>query len=305
MTEIERILGKGIIPEDFLKEEVRNDFTVTTERKKLWAVMLDMLYEFDIVCKKHGLTYFLWSGTLLGAVRHHGIIPWDDDIDVIMPRLDYEKFLELGDEFKSPYFFQTPYTDPECFYSFAKIRNSNTTGIIEMFRYQKFNHGIWISILPLDNWVMEGGEERYERIKKLLIDCSTYMRRTNPHLSEENKRRVQDFIARGVNPLDAYEEIFSLTGMSKNTPTGYVAHDSCTIFPYNKAVYPSEDFKQAIEWDVEGLTFPIPNGYDRILRTMYGDYMEFPPVEERGKWHSGTFFDFDTPYKKYIEENVK
>ena len=93
MTEIERILKKGVIKEDFLKEEIRNEFLVTTERKKIWVVLLDLMMVFDDVCKKHNLTYFLEAGSLLGAIRHKGFIPWDDDVDVLMPRKDYQKFL--------------------------------------------------------------------------------------------------------------------------------------------------------------------------------------------------------------------
>lgn len=301
MTEVERIVQKGVISKDFLCEEIRNDFLVTKERKKLWAVMLDMTLEFDRVCRKHSLRYFLWSGSMLGAVRHKGIIPWDDDIDLIMPRKDYEKFLTLGNEFKDPYFFQTPYTDSEYCYSFAKIRNSKTTGVVDLFRYQNFNHGIWISILPLDNWKIEGGKEKYKRIQLLQLDCSTYMRMKNPHLSESNLNRVKSFKERGVDPLKTYEEIFRLTGEYQDVDCEYVAHDSCTIFPYTKAVYLAEDFKKQIFVDVEGFQLPIPNGYDRLLTIMYGDYMKFPPIEERGAWHAGTTFDPDIPYKDYLK----
>lgn len=301
MTEIERIIEKGVISADFLKEEIRNDFLVTTERKKLWAVILDMTLEVDRVCKKHNLTYFLWSGSMLGAVRHHGVIPWDDDIDLIMPRKDYESFLTLGDEFEFPYFFQTPYTDPECCYSFARIRNSRTTGIVDLFRYQHMNHGIWISVLPLDNWKLEGGEAKYAKIKSLLLDCSTYMRMKNPHLSEQNLQRVESYKRRGVDYLKTYEEIFRLTGEFKDEDCDYVAHDSCTIFPYERAVFPIEDFKNQLFVDFEGYQLPIPNGYDRILTIMYGDYMKFPPVEERGVWHAGTTFVPDIPYLDYLK----
>lgn len=301
MTEIERIIQKGVIKADFLKEEVRNDFLVTRERKKLWAVMMDMLLELDAVCRRYGLTYFLWSGSLLGAVRHHGFIPWDDDVDVIMPRKDYEKFLLLGDEFQNPYFFQTPYTDPECFYSFVKIRNSRTTGIIDMFRYQNFNQGIWISILPLDNWKMEGGEEKYNKIKSLLLDCSTFMRMKNPHLTEQDLKRVESFKQRGVDPLKTYEEIFRLTGEYQDDICEYVAHDSCTIAPYSHAVYPAEDFNEQVFVEVEGFELPIPSGYNRVLSIMYGDYMKFPPIEDRGAWHSGTTFNPDVPYDVFLK----
>ena len=138
MTEIERIIQKGVITRQFLQEEVDHDFLVDENRKKLWAVMLDMIAEFDKVCKKYGFSYYMIYGALLGAVRHKGFIPWDDDFDVAMPRNDYERFIRLSDEFKHPYFLQTPYTDPGYYYSFAKIRNSNTTGVVEMFEYSKF-----------------------------------------------------------------------------------------------------------------------------------------------------------------------
>ena len=139
MTEIERILEKGVVTEDFLKEEIRNDFLVTTERKKLWAVILDLFLEFKRVCDKYGLKYYPCFGFLLGAVRHKGYIPWDDDLDVCMPRDDYERFLELRNEFSHPYFFQIPETDPGYFYGMAKIRNSNTTAMNQMFKYHVWN----------------------------------------------------------------------------------------------------------------------------------------------------------------------
>ncbi len=104
MKEIERLIKKGVITEDYLKEEVICDFLVDVNRKKMWAIMLDMLSEFISICKKHGLTYYMFYGSLLGAVRHKGFIPWDDDVDVAMPRKDYEKFLTLGHEFLEPLF---------------------------------------------------------------------------------------------------------------------------------------------------------------------------------------------------------
>ena len=92
-----------------------------------------------------------------------------------------------------------------------------------------------------------------------------------------------------------------MTGEYRDEECDYVAHDSCTIFPYSHAVYPAEDFKEQIFVDVEGFKLPIPNGYDRLLTIMYGDYMQFPPVEERGAWHAGTTFNPDIPYKEYLK----
>lgn len=105
--------------------DLRNDFynkericghVVTEKMKRIWAVQLDLLREFKQICEENGLRYFLWSGTLLGAVRHQGFIPWDDDIDVAMPREDYDRFRSLGRQgLKKPYELQTNENDSGIF----------------------------------------------------------------------------------------------------------------------------------------------------------------------------------------------
>lgn len=302
MTECERIIKKGVVTEDFLKEETICDFLVTSDRKKLFAVLLDMLLEFDKVCKKYGLTYFLDGGSMLGAVRHHGFIPWDDDIDVCMPRRDYDKFVTLKEEFNNPYFLQTPYTDPEYFYCPARIRNTNTTAMVETFAYQKFNHGIWLSIFPLDNWKPDT-EKEVEKINELIKENSTYMRMTNPHLDDRSKERVRNYSGR--NPLETYEEIQKIAQQFNAQPTGFVSAAVSCVLPYSKKIWKEEDFKSAVYVDFEGHKIPIPIGYDHILTTVYGDYMKFPPIEERGLHHSGTIFDADKPFTYYVSNLEK
>ena len=297
MTECERIIEKGVITRDFLKEEVICDFLVTTDRKKLFAVLLDLLLEFDKVCKKHNLRYFMDGGSLIGAIRHKGFIPWDDDIDVVMPREDYNQFVQLSHEFSEPYFLQTPYTDPEYFYCPARLRNSNTSAIVETFAYQRFNHGIWLSVFPLDNWD-EQAVDRFDRIKALIIENSTFMRMTNPHLDEKNLQRVKNYSGR--NPFETYEEIQRLATSFNDKATKYVTASVSAVLPYSKKMWFSEDFSSALLADFEGYKVPIPVGYDRILRIVFGDYMQLPPIEERGLHHSGTLFDADKPYTEYI-----
>lgn len=303
MTEIDRILQKGIIKEDFLREEVRNEFLVTTDRKKIWTVLLDLMLTFDDVCKKHNLTYFLEAGSLLGAIRHKGFIPWDDDVDVLMPRKDYQKFLELSNEFVAPYFLQTPYTDKGYFYSFPKIRNSNTTALNQMFCYQNFNHGMWLSIFPIDNWDVNGGEERYAKIKELNMDNSTYMRISNPNLSEKDQQRVKKYCGR--DPFDTIKELDRIAQECNGYKTEFVTVGSTAVISYSRKLWYAEDFSSAIEWDFEDFKFPVPVGYDRFLKVMYGDYMKLPPVEDRGLHHSGTIFNADIPYKEFLETYKK
>lgn len=298
MTEIERIIKKGVVPEDFLKEEVRNDFLVTTERKKVWAIILDLMVEFDRVCKKYDIKYYLDGGSLLGAIRHNGFIPWDDDIDVTMPRDDYERFVKLSEEFKHPYFLQTPYTDPEYFYSFAKVRNSNTTALNQMFKYQSFNHGIWISIFPLDRFPLQEGENTYLQIRELTAENSTYMRIKNPFLDEVNRKRVENYSGR--NPLETFEAIQKLATKYNNVETEYWGTIILTIVKYGRKPLPISSYNTIVKHAFEHLEFPIPIGYDAVLKTEYGDYMKLPPVEER-EGHDTTLFDADKPYTEYLK----
>ena len=297
MTEIERILRKGVIKEEFLREEVRNDFFVSQERKELWAISLDLLFEFDRVCKKYGFQYFLCGGSVLGAVRHKGFIPWDDDLDAFLFRDDYEEFIRLVDEFEHPYFLQTPDTDPGYYYTMAKIRNSNTTMLSEKYKYNKFNQGVWFSVFPLDHWMLEGEDERWAKIKELILDNATYMRRTNPNLNEKDKDRVAHYSGR--DPYEVNREIHAIASQFNDRETGYLALATTTIYPSKCLVYPSSVFSSAIMSEFEGFRFPIPIGYDKYLTTCYGDYMKFPPLEERGKWHETTI-DLKNPYTKYL-----
>ena len=158
MTECERIIKQGVLPESFFDEELKCGFLISKERKKIWAVLLDLLIKFDSVCKKHNLSYCFTDGSLLGAVRHKGFIPWDDDLDVSMPRADYEKLQSLDYEFDNPYFLQTPYTDKGCFYSFVKIRNKNTTGLSKAFMYQGFNDGLFLDVFKSQLYDFRSGK---------------------------------------------------------------------------------------------------------------------------------------------------
>ena len=99
MTECERIIKEGILPESFFKPETICDFYVDEGRKKLWAILIDLLVQFDRVCRNHNLKYWVSFGGLLGIVRHNGFIPWDDDLDVCMPRADYEILMSLKKNF--------------------------------------------------------------------------------------------------------------------------------------------------------------------------------------------------------------
>lgn len=301
MTECERFIKEGLFIPDFFKPEVRCDFLVDEKRKKLWAVELDLLMHLDAVCRKHDLRYWIEGGTLIGAIRHNGFIPWDDDIDVLMFREDFERLCQYAAEFKDPYFFQTPLTDPGYFCAYAKIRNSNTSCISEPFRYQGINLGIAIDIFVLDGHIPgSDGQERFNTIMRAILDNSTYMRLTHPFLDAKNKKRVASYP--GGDPFVRDRLIREMSMRDNDKTTELVWTPMGGVYGYEKCVFYRGDFTETISGKFEGFEFPIPKGYDRILRCEYGDYMKLPPVEERGNWHITAAVEPDVPYFQRLVE---
>lgn len=296
MTEAERIVNLGILPKNFLDEEIRCEFTVTTALKKIWAIELEMMLAFDSICKKYNLKYFLMYGTLLGAIRHKGFIPWDDDVDVGMPRNDYEKLLTLKDKFQFPHFLQCHGTDKEYCSSYTRLRNANTTAISKMLKYQNMNHGIFLDIFPFDNTPGIETENRHEIIDTLNRENGTFMKLKNPELDEKNKLRVQNYSGR--NPTDTLKEIDEIATQFNNQETEYVCSIVNTMGKFD--FFKKEDVYNTILWDYEGFKFPIPSGYDNVLKEIFGNYMEMPPLEKRGVQHNHYIFDPDQPYKNYL-----
>ena len=301
MPDIERILNNGIIDESFLCEEVKNGFLVTKKRKRLFAVLLDLMVQFDSVCKKHNLRYFLCGGSLLGAIRHNGFIPWDDDIDVEMPRADYDKFVKLGSEFAPPYYLENPHTDKYYAFSNTRLINDNTTALNPVFAFQPMHHGVWLSIFPVDHW-LESDTENFKAIDRLNYENSTYMRLTNPWLDEKNRERIRKWSGR--DPIEVYDEIQRIASRYNSIDTKYSRRIVITMLGMLQ-LYFSEDFAASIPHPYEGYEFQIPIGWDRMLRIKYGDYMQLPPMEKRGNWHSTTIFDPDVPYQEFLEEYKK
>lgn len=300
MTECDRILRDGILPESFFEEEVICDFLVDSSRKRIWAVSLDLLFKFDEVCRKHQLKYTLAYGSLLGAIRHDGFIPWDDDIDVFMLRKDYEKLKLLKEEFQSPYFLQIPGQEG-YYFSFAKLRNSNTTSLSHAFRYESFNQGFSLDIFILDNYDSRTIDEDLEKIRTLVAECSALMRRSCPHPSKTDIDLMQRFpvIRKGaviINEMDAI-----LRRHEGSITDKYVCLCNL-IYNYRRGLFPREDIDSVQEILFYGRPVMIPQNYDAVLRVIYGDYMKLPPVEERGKWHAGALYDPDRPYSEYIKD---
>lgn len=299
MTECERIIKQGILPESFFKEEIRCEYRVTKERKKIWAIELDLYLKFASVCEKYNLRYFLLFGSLLGAIRHKGMIPWDDDIDVCMPREDYEKFCNICvSEFEKPYLLQTPYTDKGYFYSFAKIRNRNTTCMPEVMSKGGFCHGIFLDVFPLDFVNISNYETDRENIFKSIMRCSSYMKRNNDlnTIQLEKQKLYHTDI-----PLLEYENIQKIATNPNYAESDYLGVPVNTILKSYQLIWKASDFSSYVLCPFEGFEVRIPVGYDDILCTTYGDYMAYPPINKRGLWHSDIIWNPDKAYTEFIE----
>ena len=295
MTECERIIEQGILPKSFFEEDTICDYFVTKEQKKIWAVEIDLLVKFDEICRKHGLRYSLIFGSLLGAIRHHGFIPWDDDIDVVMPRSDYEKMRLFREDFKDPYFLQFPCDDNGYYISFAKLRNSNTTGLSLPLRYETFNQGMFIDIFPLDNYVYGDIDEETKKIRFLMSECSCLMKRRNPFLEKKEMERRSLFpIVRNGDVI--MREMEDILRKYENVKTDKCIIWSFQVYGHEKVTFDKSWFEDLIEVNFYGYNVFIPRNYKEVLSVTYGDYLKYPPMEARCTVHPSSVFDPDTPY---------
>lgn len=301
MTEPERIYSEKWLPEEFWEESFYCDYRVTKQMKRVWAIELDLYREFARVCEKNGLRYFVDGGTALGTVRHGGFIPWDDDLDVCMPRASYEKLKQMTKEFKFPYFLQNSYTDPEYAYSFMRLRNQNTTVVVKPFHYCKFSQGIYIDIFPLDKVTKEDYLPRRRKMYELIMRNSAYMRYCSPEKTHRDMELILQYQNEFTIPWVMFEDIENLATQDENLETEYISLLVSTQYNAERKIWPKRIFDGYIEKDFESIKVRVPVGYDEWLRIYFVNYMEYPPIEQRGVWHDIDFYP-DIPYRKYYRE---
>ena len=268
------------------------------EIAQLKRIELEMLIELKKVCDLLHVRLFLLDGTLLGAVRHKGFIPWDDDIDVGLLREDYNTLMKQGATlFPSHLFLQTFWTDPEYSLNFAKLRNSNTTYLESSAKKLNINHGVFIDIFPIDYYPDSAFQKRIFEYKRsfysFVIEDAFYYENA-PQYSL--KRRIAKKIAKTVYPsrkqaLKKREAL--LSSIKKSSLIG-----SISLSSGEKSVVPAEVFMEYCELEFEGHYFGAPLQYDRYLTKVYGNYMELPPVNERIGHHYLEMFD---PQRSYLE----
>lgn len=271
--------------------------------REMQKVELEILKEFLNICQKYDLQYFLLGGTLLGAIRHKGFIPWDDDIDVGMPRPDYDKFLSIAQgELPEKLFLQTRETDCEYPMNFAKIRNTETTFIEKTAQFLNINHGVYIDIFPLDGYpkskVMQKLTNCIDAILKFKISKAFF----SENYKESWKHRIIDAL------IKILRGNYKTATKQRDKFIRRYSYDKCEIVNNycgawgQKEIMPKDYFGKGIKGTFENLDVILPYKYDLYLTQLYGDYMTPPPKEKQIGHHYYTIIDLDKSYKKYFEE---
>lgn len=262
---------------DFFEDEIRDNFCIEKLMKCAWAVQMEILEDIQLLCKKNDIQYFADGGTLLGAVRHGGYIPWDDDIDIAMLRPDYDKFVKvIQNEWKNKYDLWIPGIRHGYDMTFTKVYNSNQISFD--VEYLKKNHGFpyitGIDIFPIDAVPCDMGErEAFKQLYLVVINaCMKYK------TEQEEIEQCLDDIEQLCNyKINRNEEIISqLCLLADIVSRSYAGVDGTELMmmPYctNNLILKREWY-ETTEWKpFENMLLPVPGGYEEVLTAWYGDY---------------------------------
>lgn len=252
---------------------------------------LEIATEVFRVCKAHNIRCSLVGGTAIGAIRHKGFIPWDDDIDIAMPRADFERFIEVCKTDLDPrYFLQCFDTERNCAFIFGKVRKNDTYMPEEYSRHIDMHQGVWVDIFIYDN-VSDYPQVRANDLRQLLLYKNLLIIKTGYKLPR-NKTSIKDRIAFAAAKCITF---FMSAGKLKQKCAEIMKRHSDEntqyIFPYggayssDKELMPCNLFDDLIEVDFEDQQFPIFSNYDHYLTSLFGDYMTPPPPDKRGANH--------------------
>ncbi|MBR3692627.1 MAG: LicD family protein [Clostridia bacterium] len=253
-----------------------------------------LLCEFDRVCRRLDIPYVLFAGTLLGAVRHGGFIPWDDDLDVLMFRSDYERFLaEAPGVIDSDKFFLQKEFSAHWPMFFSKLRLNNTT-CLEKFhpRDEQQHQGIYMDIFPCDPAAKGSLCRRTQFLaSKVVIAKALYAR------GYETESRTKKLFMTLCRLLPG--GLFAGLAKHGSADSGYVHSFFAAAKSYGKNVFPEAWLARRDALSFEGQRFPVPADYDAMLKLLYGDYMQLPPEEDRAVKAHAILVDAERSYEAY------
>ncbi len=294
----------------FLKEEVLCGHTVSTKTKMLWSIQLGCLSELKKICERHNITYFASGGTLLGAVRHNGFIPWDDDLDVVMPYEDYLHFCDVApNELSDSYFFQNYQTEEGYGPGMSRIRNCSSTCCtsyeLDMVT-ENYNCGVFIDIFPLfgiEKSALRLTAQKFS-IYFWLLAIAGYEKKRKALLTHKWWKTINpvilwwEFISLFMSHQLVSKKFLNACAMAKD-------YDRVGLLSFSKFnqkwIWKKEWYQESVTLPFEYTSIVCPKEYDLILKQQFGDYMKFV---KGGAVHTLAICEPSLPYKEVMNDYI-
>lgn len=269
----------------------------TEELKILHKKLLEMIDDLDSFCKLHDIDYVLAYGNVIGAVRHEGFIPWDDDLDIEMTRENYDKFLTLFEN-NEKYYLQKDTEDYPL--QFSKLRANNTTYIEDIpykKKYRNIHQGIYIDIFPVDKVAFKKSSAKKQELYSNVLITQSLVLRGYPKSHLTIKKTFYIIISFFLLPMRNY---FYKYVKSFNNQKKY--DNYCSFFASTRKVFHAKKtYERPFEnLKFENLNLPVMNDYKTYLTKVYGDYMQLPSEEEREYHTHAKYFSTTEDYKNFL-----